>query len=79
MAVLHPFVGSGRCELSLAHPANPQSDIQTVPWPTIVHLINEVKKHNPVTSLSNGGANALATMVGRGEPKAKLDAHDIAK
>ncbi|BEI88304.1 uncharacterized protein CcaverHIS019_0110220 [Cutaneotrichosporon cavernicola] len=54
------------------------SDIQTMPWPTIVHLVNEVKKDNPVTSLSNGGANALATMVGRAEPKAKLDAHDIA-
>ncbi|KLT42729.1 APG9-domain-containing protein [Cutaneotrichosporon oleaginosum] len=54
------------------------SDIQTVPWPTIVRLINDVKKDNPVTSLSNGGANALVTMVGRGEPKAKLDAHDIA-
>lgn len=50
-----------------------------MPWPTIVRLINDVKKDNPVTSLSNGGANALATMVGRGEPKATLDAHDIAK
>jgi autophagy-related protein 9 len=59
-----------------------QADIQTLPWPDIVRLIGEIRKHNPVTSLSNGQAGALAEMVGddanKGTTK-KLDAHDIAK
>ncbi len=60
-----------------------QADIQTLPWPEIVRLIGEIRKHNPVTSLSNGQAGALANMLG-GEDvnKAnvkKLDAHDVAK
>jgi hypothetical protein len=59
-----------------------QADIQTLPWPEIVRLVGEIKKHNPVTSLSNGQARALADMVGddanKGQAK-KLDAHDVAK
>ena len=31
-----------------------KADIQTLPWPEIVRLIGEIRKHNPVTSLSNG-------------------------
>lgn len=59
-----------------------QADIQTLPWPEIVRLIGEIRKHNPITSLSNGQAGALATMVGDDVNKTnvkKLDAHDIAK
>ncbi|RXK40333.1 hypothetical protein M231_02447 [Tremella mesenterica] len=58
----------------------PDADIQTLPWPEIVRLIGEIRKHNPVTSLSNGQAGALAQMVGEEENKVivKLDAHDIA-
>jgi hypothetical protein len=59
-----------------------QADIQTLPWPEIVRLVGEIKKHNPVTSLSRGQARALADMVGddanKGQAK-KLDAHDVAK
>lgn len=59
-----------------------QADIQTLPWPEIVRLIGEIRKHNPVTSLSNGQADALAELVGDGEDRSaikKLDAHDVAK
>lgn len=55
-----------------------KADIQTLPWPEIVRLIGEIRKHNPVTSLSGG--RPLAEMTGEeaGVVK-KLDAHDIAK
>ncbi|KIR54433.1 autophagy-like protein 9 [Cryptococcus gattii Ru294] len=58
----------------------PDADIQTLPWPEIVRLIGDIRKHNPVTSLSNGQATALADMVGNDAkaPVKKLDAHDIA-
>jgi hypothetical protein len=60
--------------------ANLQIDIQTLPWPTIVHLISQIRKHNPITSLSNDPQ--LANMAGGedelGDVK-KLDAHDVAK
>ncbi|WVR06657.1 hypothetical protein IAU60_003689 [Kwoniella sp. DSM 27419] len=59
----------------------PDGDIQTLPWPEIVRLIGEIRKHNPVTSLSNGQADALAGMVGdeaNKETVKKLDAHDVA-
>lgn len=58
----------------------PDADIQTLPWPEIVRLIGDIRKHNPVTSLSNGQATALADMVGNDAkaPAKKLDAHDIA-
>ena len=59
-----------------------QVDIQTLPWPEIVRLIGEIRKHNPITSLSNGQSDPLAEMVGddsnTGDVK-KLDAHDVAK
>jgi autophagy-related protein 9 len=57
-------------------------DIQTLPWPEIVRLIGEIRKHNPITSLSNGQASALADMVGDDADTVnikKLDAHDVAK
>lgn len=46
-----------------------------------MRLIGDIRKHNPVTSLSNGQATALADMVGNDAkaPVKKLDAHDIAK
>lgn len=46
-----------------------------------MRLIGDIRKHNPVTSLSNGQATALADMVGNDAkaPAKKLDAHDIAK
>jgi autophagy-related protein 9 len=53
-----------------------------LPWTEIVRLIGEIRKHNPVTSLSNGQTSALADMVGEDVSKAnekKLDAHDVAK
>ncbi|WVF69103.1 hypothetical protein IAT40_003877 [Kwoniella sp. CBS 6097] len=59
----------------------PDADIQTLPWPEIVRLVGEIRKHNPVTSLSNGQAGALADMVGEDANKEsvkKLDAHDVA-
>ncbi|WVQ96605.1 hypothetical protein IAU59_003710 [Kwoniella sp. CBS 9459] len=59
----------------------PDADIQTLPWPEIVRLIGEIRKHNPITSLSNGQAGALADMVGEDANKEsvkKLDAHDVA-
>ncbi|OCF37334.1 autophagy-like protein 9 [Kwoniella heveanensis BCC8398] len=59
----------------------PDADIQTLPWPEIVRLIGEIRKHNPVTSLSNGQAGGLADMVGddaNKESVKKLDAHDVA-
>lgn len=47
-----------------------------------MRLIGDIRKHNPITSLSNGQADALAEMVGddsnTGDIK-KLDAHDVAK
>jgi len=52
-----------------------------LPWPEIVRLIGEIRKHNPITSLSNDQTGALADLVGDGakaDPK-KLDAHDVAK
>ena len=52
-----------------------------MPWPEIVRIIGEIRKHNPVTSLSNNQAGALAELAGD-EVKAdskKLDAHDVAK
>lgn len=58
-----------------------QADIQTLPWPEIVRLIGEIRKHNPVTSLSGGQADAMADLAGEdvsGDHK-KLDAHDVAK
>ncbi|KAK8858925.1 hypothetical protein IAR55_003156 [Kwoniella newhampshirensis] len=59
----------------------PDADIQTLPWPEIVRLIGEIRKHNAITSLSNGQAGALADMVGDDAnkgPVKKLDAHDVA-
>ncbi|WRT66735.1 uncharacterized protein IL334_003698 [Kwoniella shivajii] len=58
----------------------PDADIQTLPWPEIVRLIGEIRKHNPVTSLSNGQAAALADMVDEADQATlkKLDAHDVA-
>ncbi|WVQ65483.1 uncharacterized protein L199_003659 [Kwoniella botswanensis] len=58
----------------------PDADIQTLPWPEIVRLIGEIRNHNPVTSLSNGGATALADMVDEADQATykKLDAHDVA-
>ncbi|WWD18817.1 hypothetical protein CI109_103272 [Kwoniella shandongensis] len=59
----------------------PDADIQTLPWPEIVRLVGEIRKHNAVTSLSNGQAGALADMVGDDADKGtvkKLDAHDVA-
>lgn len=52
-----------------------------MPWPEIVRLIGEIRKHNPITSLSNGQAQALADMVDGQVPTdtKKLDAHDVAK
>jgi hypothetical protein len=89
--VLHPLVGYTRCEirplgcspvLASKKAADDQIDIQTLPWPEIVRLIGEIRKHNPITSLSNGQTGALADMVGNdlnsGKDK-KLDAHDVAK
>jgi autophagy-related protein 9 len=55
--------------------------VQTLPWPEIVRLIGEIRKHNAITSLSNGQAGALADMMEdqvKSDPK-KLDAHDVAK
>lgn len=62
--------------------ADHQVDIQTLPWPEIVRLIGDIRKHNPITSLSNGQASALADMIGDEAATAdvkKLDAHDVAK
>jgi len=62
--------------------AESKVDIQTLPWPEIVRLIGEIRKHNPITSLSNGQAGALADMVGDDSNTVnvkKLDAHDVAK
>ncbi|WVO15865.1 hypothetical protein L204_103527 [Cryptococcus depauperatus] len=58
----------------------PDADIQTLPWPEIVRLIGEIRKHNPLTSLSNGKTSALANMIdGTTEGAVKrLDAHDVA-
>nr|XP_018261956.1 autophagy-like protein 9 [Kwoniella dejecticola CBS 10117]OBR84114.1 autophagy-like protein 9 [Kwoniella dejecticola CBS 10117] len=58
----------------------PDADIQTLPWPEIVRLIGEIRKHNPVTSLSNGQTTALAEMVDEADQATykKLDAHDVA-
>ncbi|KAL7422199.1 autophagy protein atg9 [Cryptotrichosporon argae] len=59
----------------------PDADIQTLPWPEIVRLVGEIRKHNPVTSLSNEQATtALDVMLVDKQAKAvtKLDAHDIA-
>lgn len=52
-----------------------------MPWPEIVRLIGEIRKHNPITSLSGGQAGALAEMVDGEVPTdpKKLDAHDVAK
>jgi autophagy-related protein 9 len=61
--------------------ADSQPDVQTLPWPEIVRLIGEIRKHNAITSLSNGQAGALADMMEeqvKSDPK-KLDAHDVAK
>lgn len=55
-----------------------QADIQTLPWPEIVRLIGEIRKHNPVTSLSNGVADMVGDDANAGKAK-KLDAHDVAK
>lgn len=66
----------------IIHEAERQVDIQTLPWPEIVRLIGEIRKHNPITSLSNGQASALADMIGDGTGAGdvkKLDAHDVAK
>ena len=59
--------------------ADPQIDIQTLPWPEIVKLIGEIRKHNPMTSLSNNPN--LGDMVGEDVDVniKKLDAHDVAK
>lgn len=59
--------------------ANSQIDIQTLPWPEIVKLIGEIRKHNPITSLSNNPN--LGDMVGEDVDVniKKLDAHDVAK
>jgi len=56
-----------------------QIDIQTLPWPEIVKLIGEIRKHNPITSLSNNPN--LGDMVGEDVDVniKKLDAHDVAK
>jgi autophagy-related protein 9 len=60
--------------------AHSQADIQTMPWPEVVRLIGDIKKHNPGTSLSNRDALAEFTNEGASNVKiAKLDAHDIAK
>lgn len=67
-----------RCEMRLTV----QIDIQTLPWPEIVRLIGEIRKHNPITSLSGGQSAALAEMLGddsNTEDIKKLDAHDVAK
>ncbi|WWC71134.1 uncharacterized protein I206_105087 [Kwoniella pini CBS 10737] len=58
----------------------PDADIQTLPWPEIVRLIGEIRKHNPVTSLSNGQTTALTDMVDEADQATykKLDAHDVA-
>ncbi|KAL1408059.1 autophagy protein atg9 [Vanrija albida] len=58
----------------------PDADIQTLPWPEIVRLIGLIKEDNPLQSLSNGQANALADMAVDTPPSvnAVLDAHDIA-
>ncbi|ODO03086.1 hypothetical protein I350_05931 [Cryptococcus amylolentus CBS 6273] len=58
----------------------PDADIQTLPWPEIVRLVGEIRKHNPITSISNGQASALADMIGDNTTGAvkKLDAHDVA-
>jgi hypothetical protein len=59
--------------------ADSQIDIQTLPWPEIVKLIGEIRKHNPITSLSNNPN--LGDMVGKDVDVniKKLDAHDVAK
>ena len=59
--------------------ADLQIDIQTLPWPEIVKLIGEIRKHNPITSLSNNPN--LGDMVGEDVDVniKKLDAHDVAK
>jgi hypothetical protein len=59
--------------------ADSQIDIQTLPWPEIVKLIGEIRKHNPITSLSNNPN--LGDMVGEDVDVniKKLDAHDVAK
>ena len=55
--------------------------MQTLPWPEIVRLIGEIRKHNPITSLSNDQTGALADMMGEDASAnvKKLDAHDVAK
>jgi autophagy-related protein 9 len=55
--------------------------MQTLPWPEIVRLIGEIRKHNPITSLSNGQSGPLADMIGEDHKDIakKLDAHDVAK
>jgi hypothetical protein len=63
----------------VARVTDSQIDIQTLPWPEIVKLIGEIRKHNPITSLSNNPN--LGDMVG-GDVDVnikKLDAHDVAK
>jgi autophagy-related protein 9 len=65
----------------MCYGADHQIDIQTLPWPEIVRLIGEIRKHNPITSLSNE-QTGLADMVGQDSNTVmvkKLDAHDIAK
>jgi len=59
--------------------ADRKIDIQTLPWPEIVRLIGEIRKHNPITSLSNNPN--LGDMVGEDVDVniKKLDAHDVAK
>jgi autophagy-related protein 9 len=59
--------------------ADSKIDIQTLPWPEIVKLIGEIRKHNPITSLSNNPN--LGDMVGEDVDIniKKLDAHDVAK
>lgn len=58
-----------------------------MPWPEVVRLIGEIRKHNPVTSVSSGGAQVLNNALDMNEMndevgrvvRPKLDAHDIAK
>jgi hypothetical protein len=82
--ILHPSSRHTRCKLPcriLQHSSNAnQADIQTLPWPEIVRLVGEIRKHNPVTSLANGPSDALAELIGKDHKRiTKLDAHDVAK
>jgi autophagy-related protein 9 len=63
-------------KISILKLARYQADVQTISWPTIVHLIGQIRESNPLTSLSSRPALALAEGRTSSASPLKLDAHE---